>query len=169
MCVDNVVSGLSIMRFVACVYSQKTHNWSMVIIKVSGICSVSSLWSEFFSLVVELENDVDGNMYEILRPVRCKNREKYTQKNNYTQENIYVVRKFFYVYGLTRFSLFLGKNTECGSTVFFCFLFKNNFKILISKSNSFYILRTGFIVDYRKSQIFFKKCPIKNCNNIISG
>lgn len=35
---------------------------------------------------------IDGNIYEIPKPVRCKNREKYMQKrNNHTPDNIYVV------------------------------------------------------------------------------
>ena len=61
----------------------------------------------------------DRNMYEILRPVRCKNREKYTPKrNNHTLDNIYVVWQFAYVHGVAEISLFLGKNTEYGNTVF---------------------------------------------------
>ena len=58
-------------------------------------------------------------MYEIAKPVRCKNREKYTlKKNNHTQDSIYVVWQFVYVHRVAEISLFLGKNTGCGNTVF---------------------------------------------------
>ena len=66
-----------------------------------------------------LEPDIDGNMYEIPRPVRCKNRENHTpKKNNHTQNSIYVVWQFAYVYGVAEISLFSGKNTKCDNTVF---------------------------------------------------
>ena len=50
-----------------------------------------------------------------------KNKEKIYAKekiNNDTQDSVYVIRQFAYVYGVAGISLFLGKNTECGSTVF---------------------------------------------------
>ena len=66
-----------------------------------------------------LEPDIDGNMYEIPRPRRCKNRENYTpKKNNHTQNSIYVVWQFAYVYGVAGISLLSGKNTKCGYSVF---------------------------------------------------
>ena len=34
---------------------------------------------------------VEGNIYEISRSMRCKNREKYASKKTITQDNIYVV------------------------------------------------------------------------------
>ena len=50
--------------------------------------------------------------------MRCKNREKIMpKKNNYTQDSIYVVWQFAYVHGVIGISLFLGKNTECGSKI----------------------------------------------------
>ena len=65
-------------------------------------------------------------MYEIPRPVRCKNKEKYTpKKNNHTRDGIYVVRQIVYVHEITRISLFLGKNAGYDSTVF---SLKNNIK-----------------------------------------
>jgi len=67
-----------------------------------------------------IESLSEGNMYEIPRPMRCKNKEKkYTQKkNNHTQDSIYVVRQFAYVHRVAGISLFSGKNTECSSTTF---------------------------------------------------
>ena len=60
------------------------------------------------------------NQHEIPKPVKNKNREKHTsKKNNYSQYSIYVVRQFAYVHGVARISLFLGKNTECGSTRYY--------------------------------------------------
>ena len=65
-------------------------------------------------------------MYEIPRPVRCKNKEKYTpKKKNHTQDGIYVVQQIVYVHEVTRISLFLRKNTGYGCTVF---SLKNNIK-----------------------------------------
>ena len=66
--------------------------------------------------------------------------------NNHTQNNIYVVRQFTYVYGVAGISLFSWKNTECGSTVF---LSKKRHQNPNLQNNSFYILRTGFTMDYK--------------------
>ena len=72
-------------------------------------------------------------MYEIPRPLKCKNREKYTpKKNNHTQDSIYVIQHFVYVHGVVEISLFLGKNTECGNTIFLSQ--KQHKKTLISKT-----------------------------------
>ena len=61
----------------------------------------------------------EGNIHKISRSIRCKKREKYAQKKKkFIQDNIYVIRQFTYVYGVTEISLFLRKNTRCGSTVF---------------------------------------------------
>ena len=79
---------------------------------------------------------IDGNMYEIPRPVRCKNREKYMpKKNNYTQDRIYVVWQFAYIHRVVRILLFSKKNTKCGSTFFFFFFsLKNDIKTLVFKT-----------------------------------
>ena len=75
----------------------------------------------------------DGNMYEIPRLVKYINRGKYTlKKNNHTQDSIYVIQHFAYVHGVAKISLFLGKNTECGNTVFLSQ--KQHKKTLISKT-----------------------------------
>jgi len=47
-----------------------------------------------------------------------KAREKYAPKKTITQDNIYVVCQFVYVYRVAKISLFSGKNTRCGSTIF---------------------------------------------------
>ena len=49
-------------------------------------------------------------MYEISKPVRCKNREKYTlKKNTHIQDSIYVVQQFVYVHKVARILLFSRK------------------------------------------------------------
>ena len=76
---------------------------------------------------VALELD-DGNILEIPKSVRCKNREKihiHQRKNNHTQDSIYMVWQFAYIHEVVGISLFLGKNTRCGSTIF---SLKNNIK-----------------------------------------
>ena len=62
----------------------------------------------------------DGNMYEIHRPIRCKNKEKYMpkKKKNHTQDSIYMVQQFAYVHRVAGILLFSGKYTECGITIF---------------------------------------------------
>ena len=60
-----------------------------------------------------------GNIHEIPRSMRCKNRgKKYASKKIITQDNIYVVRQFAYVHGVIRISLLSRKNTKCDSTGF---------------------------------------------------
>ena len=89
-------------------------------------------------------------MYKIPRPMRFKNREKYMlKKNNHTQDSIYVVRQFAYVHEVTGISLFSGKNTKCGSTVF-----------LSQKRHQ---------KNPNLHGLSLKNSLIKNYNNIISG
>ena len=86
-------------------------------------------------------------MYKIPRPVRCKNREKYTsKKNNHTQDSIYVVWQLAYVHGVVGFSLFLRKNTECGSTIF---LSKKLYQNPNLQNKNFYILHTWITMGYK--------------------
>ena len=47
-----------------------------------------------------------------------QNREKYVSKKTITKDNIYVVRQFVYVHKIAVISLFTGKITRCGSTIF---------------------------------------------------
>ena len=57
----------------------------------------------------------EGNIYEILRSMRYKNREKYAQKKKtITQNNILVIRQFIIVYGVAIISLFIVKITRGG-------------------------------------------------------
>ena len=68
-------------------------------------------------------------MYKIPRPVRCKNKEKYTpKKNNHTQDSIYVVRQFAYVQNNDFYIL--------RSAIQF-FSLKNDIKTLTSKTTIF--------------------------------
>ena len=106
-------------------------------------------------------------MYEILIPVRCKNREKYTpKKNSHTQDRIYVVRELAYIHGVVGISLFSRKNTECGNTIFlFFFTLKNDIETLISKTiifiscthDSQWATKTGqkFFIQNQLISIFF--------------
>ena len=53
---------------------------------------------------------------DLLDAKKEKNMRK--KKKKFIQDNIYVIQQFTYVYGVTEISLFLRKNTRCGSTVF---------------------------------------------------
>lgn len=61
----------------------------------------------------EVEDSHVMGICTILKPVRCKNREKIRQKkkkiNNHTQNSIYVVWQFAYIHGVTKISLFSRK------------------------------------------------------------
>ena len=64
-----------------------------------------------------------GNIHEISRSIRCKNRgKKNVLKKTIIQNNIYVVQQFAYVYKVVVILLFIGKNIRCGSIVFGLFL-----------------------------------------------
>ena len=57
---------------------------------------------------------------------------------------------------LQGFHYFQGKNTECGSTIFFSL--KKGHKKPNLQNNSFYILRTEFIIGYKnRPKIFFPR------------
>ena len=92
-------------------------------------------------------------MYEIPRPMRCKNREKnICQRKIITQDSIYMIWQFVYIHRIAEISLFSGKNTKCSSTIF---LFKKRHQNLNLQSNRFYILRTGFTMDYKNGPKIF--------------
>ena len=83
-------------------------------------------------------------MYEIPRPVRCKNREKYTaKKNNYTKDSIYMVRQFAYVRRVARDFTTLKKKYRVRQYSFF--LSKKRHQNPNLQNNSFYTLRTGYL------------------------
>ena len=84
---------------------------------------------------------VEGNIYEIPKSMRCKNKEKYASKKTITQDNIYVVWQFAYVYEVARISLFTRNNTKCGSTVFLSKKTTQNHNL---QNNSFSLMRIGF-------------------------
>ena len=97
----------------------------------------------------------DGNMYEIPRPVRCKNRKKYTsKKNNHTKIVFTWFDNLLTSTELQGFHYSQGKNTDCGSTVFLSSLKKRHKKPNF-QNNSFYILHTRFIMGYKNGPIFF--------------
>ena len=77
-----------------------------------------------------------------------------SKKNNHKQDSIYVVWQFAYIHGVAGISLFLGKNTECSSTIF---LSKKRHQNPNLQSNRFYILRTGFTMDYKNGPKFFPR------------
>ena len=95
--------------------------------------------------------------------------KKYTpKKNNHTQDNIYVVWQFAYIHRVAGISLFLVKNTKCGSMIFLSKKWHQNPNL---QNNSFYFLRTGF-TNRPKPPLHgpsLRKSPIKNYNNIILG
>ena len=74
------------------------------------------------------------------------------KKNNHTQNSIYVVWQFAYIHGVTEISLFSGKNTKCSSTIFLSIKRHQNLNL---QSNRFYILRTGFTMDYKNGPKIF--------------
>ena len=86
-----------------------------------------------------------------------KNRENKTPKvkQSQAQDSIYVVRQFAYVHRVAGISLLSKKITMCGYTVFFFSQKQQQDKTLITKKNSFYILRTGFTMGYKTGQKFF--------------
>ena len=85
-----------------------------------------------------------------------KNRENKTPKvkQSHAQDSIYVVRQFAYVHRVAGISLLLKKITMCGYSVFLSQKQQQD-KTLITKKNSFYILRTGFTMGYKTGQKFF--------------
>ena len=84
-----------------------------------------------------------------------KNRENKTPKvkQSHAQDSIYVVRQFTYVHRVAGISLLSKKITMCGYSVFLSQ--KQQDKTLITKKNSFYILRTGFTMGYKTGKKFF--------------
>ena len=85
-----------------------------------------------------------------------KNRENKTPKvkQSPAQDSIYVVRQFAYVHRIAGISLLSKKITMCGYSVFL-FQKQQQDKTLITKKNSFYILRTRFTMGYKMGQKFF--------------
>ena len=57
-----------------------------------------------------------------------------------------MVQQFAYIHGVAGISLFSGKNTECGSTIF---LSQKRHRNPNLQNYCFYILRTGFTMGYK--------------------
>ena len=85
-----------------------------------------------------------------------KNRENKTSKvkQSHAQDSIYVVRQFAYIYRVAGISLLSKKITMCGYSVFLSQKQQQD-KTLITKKNSFYILRTRFTMGYKTGQKIF--------------
>ena len=86
-----------------------------------------------------------------------KNKENKTPKvkQSHAQDSIYVVRQFAYVHRVAGISLLSKKITMCGYSVFLSKKQQQDKTLITKKKNSFYILRTGFIMDYKMGQKFF--------------
>ena len=78
-----------------------------------------------------------------------KNRENKTpkEKQSHAQDSIYVVQQFAYVHRITGISL--KKITMCGYSVFLSQKEQDDKTLITKKKNGFYILRTGFTMDYK--------------------
>ena len=84
-----------------------------------------------------------------------KNRENKMPKvkQSHAQDSIYVVRQFAYIHRVAGISLLSKKITMCSYSVFLSQKQQQD-KTLITKKNSFYILRTGFTMGYKTGQKF---------------
>ena len=85
-----------------------------------------------------------------------KNRENKTpkEKQSHARDSIYTVWQFAYVHRIVRISLLSKKITMCDYSVFLSQKQQQD-KTLITKKNSFYILRTGFTMGYKTGQKIF--------------
>ena len=67
-----------------------------------------------------------------------------------------MVWQFAYIHRVVGISLFIGKNTIYDIIVF---SLKKQHKTLISKTNIFSFLCTGFIMGYKQAKKFSMRCP----------